>query len=369
MKFPKIINRTYFIRILFTILSFSIIFGAISVKAQDPQINIDDQISVEYYGLENCEICEEKEQLVDELEENHPNINLTKYIVIPEENFTTFFEYTESLGLGKPNIPLVIFLKGSCVYGLDEEGITLDSLEQWYNTFEQLEGSCPNWQGEKITPWFAFVSGLITGLSPCVILVTAVISSAVIVQDGKKTKMLPIFVGFTLGILLMYLLLGIVVVFTFEFLISTFFGTAIRIFFAVLMFLLGLWYIIDAYNENSKLFSTPKPIKEFVKKMANKGTFLYTFILGFVFSFLKIPCVGGIMISLVYGISSNPALYVPSLILFYIGLLIPLVILMVILGFGVQTEKISEIRIKYRPLLRIVSGLLIIGLTIYSLFF
>lgn len=367
MKFPKNINRTYFLGIIFAIICFSIIYGVISVNAQDPQINIDDQISIEYYVLEDCDICEEKEQLVDELKENHPNINLTKYLVVTTENFTKYFDYTESLGLGKPNPPLVIFRKGACVYGLEE--ITLDSLEQWYSTFEKLEGSCPNWQGKEISFGFAFVSGLITGLSPCVILVTAVISSAVIVQDSEKTKMLPIFVGFTLGVLLMYLLLGIVVVFTFEFLVSTFFGTAIRIFFAIIMFLLGLWYIIDAFNENSKLFSTPEPIKEFVKKMATKGTFLYTFILGFVFSFLKIPCVGGIMISLVYGISNNPALYVPSLVLFYIGLLIPLVILMVILGFGVQTEKISEIRIKYRPLLRIVSGLLIIGLTIYSLFF
>jgi len=369
MKFPKIINRTYFIGILFTILSFSLIFGSISVKAQDPQINIDDPISIEYYSLEDCDICEEKEQYIDELKVNHPTINLTKYLVITTENFSKYFDYTESLGLGKPTPPLAIFRKGGCVYGLLGEEITLDSLEQWYNTFEKLEGSCPDWQGKSITPWFAFVSGLITGLSPCVILVTAVISSALIVQEGKKTKILPIFVGFILGVLLMYLLLGIVVVFTFEFLISTFFGTAIRIFFAVLMFLLGLWYIIDAFNENSKLFSTPEPLKKFVKKMANKGTFLYTFILGFVFSFIKIPCVGGIMISLVYGISSNPALYVPSLILFYIGLLIPLVILMVILSFGVQTEKVNEIRIKYRPHLRIVSGLLIIGLTIYSLFF
>lgn len=369
MKYPKIINRTYFIGIIFLILSLSIIYGAISVNAQDPQINIDDQISIEYYGLEDCPSCSENELYVDELKVNHPSINLTKYIVITNENFSKYYDYTESLGLGKPTPPLAIFRKGGCVYGLVGKEITPESLEQWYNTFEKLEGSCPNWQGEKITPWFAFISGLITGLSPCVILVTAVVSSTLIVQEEKKTKMLPIFVGFTLGVFLMYLLLGIVVVFTYEFLITTFFGSAIRIFFAVLMFLLGIWYIIDAYNEKSKLFSTPESIKEFVKKMANKGTFLYSFILGFVFSFIKIPCVGGIMISLVYGLSSNPALYVPSLMLFYLGLLIPLVILMVILGYGVQTEKVNEIRVKYRPLLRIISGLLIIGLTIYSLFF
>jgi len=369
MKYPKIINRTYIIGIIFTILSLSLIFSAISVNAQDDQINLDDKISIEYYSLVDCSVCLEKEQYVDELKINHPSINLTKYIIDVGENFTQYLDYTDSLGLGKPTPPLALFRKGGCVYGLVGEDITLESLEQWYNTFEILEGSCPNWQGKEITPWFAFVSGLITGLSPCVILVTAVISSAVIVQEGKKTKMLPIFAGFTLGILLMYLLLGIVVVFTYEFLISSFFGIGIRIFFAVLMFLLGLWYIIDAFNEQSKLFSTPKPLKEFVKKMANKGTFLYTFVLGFVFSFLKVPCVGGIMVSLIYGISSNPALYVPSLILFYVGLLIPLVILMIVLGFGVQTEKVNEVRIKYRPIIRIISGLLIIGLTIFSLFF
>ncbi|MHA1719316.1 MAG: cytochrome c biogenesis CcdA family protein [Promethearchaeota archaeon] len=367
MKITRNINQISLLLTIFAILGFSLVFSLSTVNAQTSQINIDDQISLEYYSLKGCSICLEKEQYIDELKINHPTINLTKYIIVVEENFSEYLDYTDSLGLGKPTPPLAIFRKGDCVYGLVGEDITLNSLEQWYETFEKLEGVCPDWQGKDITPWFAFVSGLITGLSPCVILVTAVISSALIVQEGKKTKLLPLFTGFTLGVLLMYFLLGMVVVFTFGFLGSTFFGTTIRIIFAVIMILLGLWYIIDAYNEKSKLFSTPEPIKKFVRNMADKGTFLYSFILGFVFSFLKIPCVGGIMISLIYGISNNPALYVPSLILFYTGLLIPLVILMVILGIGVQTEKINQMRMKYRPALRIVSGLLIIGLTIYSL--
>lgn len=165
----------------------------------------------------------------------------------------------------------------------------------------------------------------------------------------------------------MYLLLGIALVTVFNLFTSAFFGTTLRIIFAIIMFALGLWYIIDATNEKSKLFATPTWIKDFVKSMAARGTFLYTFVLGFVFSFLKIPCVGGILASLVSGVASDPSLYIPNLAMFYAGLLLPIIVLMGVLAFGVQTKKVNEIRVKYRPLLRIISGLLIILLTIYSL--
>jgi cytochrome c biogenesis protein CcdA len=354
-----------------------LIIGAISfllliptVFARQQQISMDDPIYLEYISNADCVTCEREDAVLVEFQALNPTFNITSQFLHVSTNITEFTEfrsYVEGLGFEGMMPPVVLFFKADYVFALIDEDITLDNLESRYQAFLELEGAHPNWAGDPVTPWLAFVSGFVTGLSPCVILVTAVISSTLLIQDGEKKKLLPIFTGFILGVLLMYLLLGIALVTVFNLFTSAFFGTTLRIIFAIIMFALGLWYIIDATNEKSKLFATPTWIKDFVKSMAARGTFLYTFVLGFVFSFLKIPCVGGILASLVSGVASDPSLYIPNLAMFYAGLLLPIIVLMGVLAFGVQTKKVNEIRVKYRPLLRIISGLLIIGLTIYSL--
>ena len=47
--------------------------------------------------------------------------------------------------------------------------------------------------------------------------------------------------------------------------------------------------------------------------------------------------------------------------------LLPIIILMLLIAFGVKTQKIDLLRVKYCPYLRIIAGLAIIALTIYSL--
>ena len=136
----------------------------------------------------------------------------------------------------------------------------------------------------------------------------------------------------------------------------------------IILFILGFWYIADAFNPESKLFKTPDGRKKWFKPTAQKGTFLYAFTLGFVFSFIKIPCVGTILIALLLGVQSDPASLWTELVLFYIGILIPLILVMLLLSYGVRSDKIETIRVKYRPWIRIASGLTIIGLTIYALF-
>jgi cytochrome c biogenesis protein CcdA len=42
-------------------------------------------------------------------------------------------------------------------------------------------------------------------------------------------------------------------------------------------------------------------------------------------------------------------------------------ILMIFIAFGVKTKTIDNIRIKYRPYLRIIAGILIIVITLYSI--
>ncbi len=201
---------------------------------------------------------------------------------------------------------------------------------------------------------------------PCVILITAIMSSTLLVQQGKS-KLFLTFSGFIIGILLVYFLISIALVTAIQWLSTTVFGPILRIIFAVIMFVPGGWYIFDSFKEKSILFDTPEKLKEIFKKLAKGGTFLYTFALGFVFTFFKLPCIGGVFLALTYDFAQNPSTFLGSLALFYVGILLPIIILMLLIAFGVKTQKIDLLRVKYRPYLRIIAGLAIIALTIYSL--
>jgi cytochrome c biogenesis protein CcdA len=353
--------------ILFTISSISI-----NSSAQTPSIiGIDDPIEVIYFYQPGCDICEEKEPYFQAFEKDYPTLKLIRIAIEPALNWSWFDRTMKELQISDPTIPMVLFNKSSCYYPLRSNDITPANLNRWADIFLELKGNCPDWDyndPSEFTNWAAFGVGFITGLSPCVILITAIMSSTLLVQEGKK-KLLPIFTGFLLGVFLVYFLIGWALITTLTAVTATVFGPILRYTLAGAMCILGIWYIIDSFNENSKLFKTPDKFKKVFSTWAKSGTFTYSFLLGFIFSFLKVPCVGGPLLALMLNVANNPAGFMDKLIIFYIGMLVPLIILMGLIALGVKNNKLDEIRVKYRPLLRILSGLIIIGLTIYALFF
>ncbi len=363
-----IVSTTLFI--ILTILNSKITLG----DAQSINVDINDPVSIEYYLDPNCDVCIEKLDWFNELKEKNPELNYTRHDIIisgSESNLSEFFEYTRSLGFADRYPPLAVFKKGDCIMNLHGSNFTRDNVMNSYNILVKLVGDCPDWERalgdvSELSLGVSFVSGMVTGLSPCVILITSFISSTMLVHEDKK-KLLSTFIGFTLGVLLMYLFLTIALITAFESLTATFFSATIRYVFAGLMCLLGAWYILDAYNESSRLFKTPDKLKSYISATAKKGTFFSALFLGFVFSFMKIPCVGGIMSALIYNVADSPGTYTGHLILFYIGLMIPLIVLMYFLMKGLQKDKVDHLRKKYRPLIRYISGVLILALTLYAI--
>jgi len=362
------LGSTLFILLFF--FSSNTILSSAQSQINPGEIQKEDPIEFTYFYTIGCDICEEKTPIINNFTISHPDLlyqNVSvDYGILSSKNY--FLNYTDSIGYSKAGTPFVVFNKTGCYKGLEGNEITAENLEQWYQTVKNLEGSCSFYSSRELSPWIIFVSGLVTGLSPCVILITAVMSSALLIQQDKS-KLAKIFLGFLLGVLMVYLLLSWALVSTAQLLLTTVFGMTLRIIFAIIMFGLGFWYILDAYKEKSKLFSTPEKWKVIFAKWAKTGTFGYAFLLGFIFTFMKLPCVGGIFLALIYNMAQEPSSAISSMMLFYLGLLLPLVILMLILAKGAQTKKIDTLRIKYRPILRIVAGILIIALTIYSLFF
>ncbi len=383
----------------------------------------DDQVFV-YFGSETgCVVCIAKHNDLNEFLKNHTDIYYqTVWVSYQDEaNVTAFREFKEEYGITSVPTPFVLMGKGNYTVVLRSNDIDMMTLEQTYEEVKNYDpANDPSDLEDKITPFISYGTGFLTGLSPCVILVTTFISSVLVIQDNlnheksgekseeksvssdneisnppssidshvsvpnsdgigqevitvppklaKKSKSLgPIYFGFILGVVLMYITISFASLWVFSQFSNIIFGRELQITFVVILVLLGLWFIMDAFNAHSKLFATPKKLKKLVGKWARKGKFIYSFILGFIFSIIKIPCVASGLFALVLGIADNPSLYIPSVVLFILGSMTPLVVLMILIGFGIQTEKVEAFRLKYRPYIRIASGLMIIGLSIWAL--
>lgn len=335
----------------------------------------DFDMELYYFYIQGCPICIEKETIVDSFNNTHDNINYTKVAInsgYPEQDafaqgfFSDYLDNPTQI----PN-PSAVFALDSCRILILKDDITPTVLEDIYQSLMDDPEYCDGWmEYGTFNLWIAFVTGLVSGLSPCVVLMTGVLGTSIFASKDKKTFLLSA-VGFILGVMFAYFFIGIAFTYLFEFASTVLTSLTLRLAVGIPLILLGLWYVIDAWNENSRLFKTPERVKIFLKSMAGKGSVVSTFLLGLAFTLIKSPCVAGIMLSLLFNInqySTGAGSMIISIIIFALGILLPILIVFAFLRVGISSEKINENRQKYRPYIRLVSGLLIIGLTIWSLF-
>ena len=213
----------------------------------------------------------------------------------------------------------------------------------------------------EINLFVSFISGLIVGLSPCIFLIISAFGTTLILSE-EKSNFLKIVGGLLSGIILAYILITIL----FFYLIEVFlrFYTFIRYIFAGILIVIGIWQIIESTKEKSLIYQTPSKVKLLLKNFIEKNSGFYAFMVGIIFILIKLPCMGAIYSALIYNFYSNPYFFF-CLILYFIGMLIPILILLILLRLGLESSEINEMRLKYRPYLRIISGLTLILLSIY----
>ena len=211
----------------------------------------------------------------------------------------------------------------------------------------------------QIDMWVVFITGIAIGISPCILLIISLFGTSFIISENKK-KFWQVSIGLLLGIILAYLLISFIFLYFLPFFDVLFY---FRIIFSLILIVIGCWQIIEYKKEQSKIFGTPTKIKTILKDFIEKNSGIYAFLVGIIFSIIKVPCFGSVYLSLLYNLYTNPILLF-YIIAYLIGLVLPLIILLVLVRLGLESSKIEEYRLRYRPMLRIVNGVIIIILAI-----
>jgi cytochrome c biogenesis protein CcdA len=215
----------------------------------------------------------------------------------------------------------------------------------------------------EINFFVVFFSGMVIGTSPCILLMLSVFGSSLILTE-EKSKFLKISLGLLAGMIIAYIFISIIFVYLFQFFEAL---SYFKYLFAAILIFIGVWQIIECKLEKSRIFGTPEKVKTVLKDFINKNSGFYAFLVGIIFVLIKIPCFGSIYLSLIYDLYSNPLL-VFYIITYLIGLIFPVVLILILIRLGLESDKINEFRLKYRTSLRLLSGGLLIVLALLLLF-
>ncbi len=181
--------------------------------------------------------------------------------------------------------------------------------------------------------------------------------------------MLLIVLMFSLGIFMTYLVVGIGFLRIIE--QSAGLQTTIRNILVVLISLLGIWHVYDAYhlrkNEESS-FYTPKIFIRLTESVTKKVSLPAAFFIGALFSLIKAPCVGAVYFVILNMVRSGEGAGMLYLAAYNLGVVLPVLILGAAIAFGLNPEKVEKFRKEKRSMLRLITGvtLLVIAVLMYA---
>jgi cytochrome c biogenesis protein CcdA len=321
----------------------------------------EKQRTLVYYGDINCHLCHEAKAIIESFGTQHPDVNITYHMLdMTDIANRTFLEAAMGqLNITYPQVPALVLNDTESVEVIFYQEISLSNLNYWYDHGHLPDDTNPM---QDMTTWVAFVSGLVVGASPCVLLILSVFGTSLTMETESK-HYLRVASGFISGLLLAYILVSFIFVWLMP-VIGIF--NSLKYIFGGILLIIGLWQILDMKNENSKIFGTPTKIKEILKNLLSQNSGIASMLLGFIFAMIKIPCFGGIYLSILYSARDSPQLF-SYVISYLVGMILPVIGVFLALKFGLMAKSINSFRQEYRPYLRLLSGMLLITLTGYLL--
>ncbi|MFH1710792.1 MAG: hypothetical protein ABH840_00605 [Nanoarchaeota archaeon] len=335
-----------------------------------------------FYG-DGCLHCADAEPFLEELKLKY-NLNIVSHEVWNNDsNQKIFEEFLVAYDVPKNSWAVPGFFMGSRhVIGFDNKDSIGKNIEEMVS--QCLSNNCgqksnilrfsifgKNIEISKDTPMFALgmVLGLADGFNPCTFAILIFLMSYLFTISASKKKILKLGLVFSFVIFLVYIaiMFGLINILSFVGFRST--G---KIIIAVVLIVMGLINVKDFFwKGKGPSLEIPKFAKPILEKYIQRATVPAVIVLALILSFVELLCTIGLPLAYVSimvdkGITGAASFfYIFWYNFFYV---LPLVVIVFLTYFFVlETEKAEHYRLKLRRYMKVIGGLLMLGLAVLML--
>ena len=216
---------------------------------------------------------------------------------------------------------------------------------------------------EALTIPLVVGAALVDGINPCAFAVLIFLILSLIVLDTRK-RVLTVGATFILAVFCFYFLSGLGL---FAVVQSSGMSRSVSMAAAVIAILAGAISIGEALvKRRTPHLSIPESTRGIIDAWVKKGSVPGAFVLGVLVGMFELPCTGGIYLAILSLLSNRMTLNegLPYLLLYNVFFILPLVLILAVIAFGVAPEQLERLREEKRPLVRIAMGgvMILLGL-------
>jgi cytochrome c biogenesis protein CcdA len=219
----------------------------------------------------------------------------------------------------------------------------------------------------ELTVPLVVASALIDSVNPCAFSVLIFLLISIVALENRQ-RILMVGGVYIAAVFIFYLLSGFGL---FTLVSLSGFSQALSLIGATVAVVLGLISVLDALrNRDEFLIAIPSSKKEQIEHYIRTATLPAAFALGIFVGIFELPCTGGIYLAILGLMSRSYTLMegLPYLILYNFIFVLPLILILLMVAYGVAPERANAWRVRHRRTLRLIVGLAMItlGVIIFS---
>ncbi|MEN6610169.1 MAG: cytochrome c biogenesis protein [Methanoregulaceae archaeon] len=365
---------------IFVLLLLLAVVPAVLAESNSTVLSHASEKTVTLYLFESstCVHCANAEETIHELMAKYPAVRLVDMEVSANETNRRLFELvSQKFGIADPGVPMLLVgnkvLLGDVEIRKNLEAILLDE-ERNAGLSENgtgpvvPTGSEPVVRITAITIPLVLAAAFADGLNPCALAVL-VFLIVTILAVGDRRKALDCGFAYTLAIFILYFLAGLGI---FAGIRSSGLAKEIYLLAAGIAIVAGILSLRDAFSEgNPPLLRIPAAAGGLIKKYAESASVPASFILGLLVGLFEMPCTGAIYFSVLNLISSSMTFAegLSYLVLYNMIFILPLIIVIVAVYYGLPVKDAEGWRARNMRRLRLVSGVVLLVTGIVMLVF
>ena len=324
-----------------------------------------------FYG-DGCSHCEKVKPLITDLETRYPELNLTRLEIYNNaKNRQTLMEMSGKYGIASPGVPLIFIGNTSLLGDIEitnrfesEILIEKERLASCNGTAvpvtSEKDPTCTQ-ESPQLSLTLVIFAAIVDSANPCGL---SVLVFLLIPMAAARSRRRILFAGgaYITAMFLFHLLVGIGL---FSVISLSGFSRMFALIGGAVALLLGIITIADVLrNKETFILSIPESQKGLLGNYIRIASIPAAFVLGILAGILGFSCTGGIYISILGLMGREMSIMsgLPWLVLYNLVYVFPLIVVTLLVAYGISPERADSMKAKYKRVLRMVIGMILVAL-------